>query len=90
MAPSLFDGRRLDDQLQGYLDHLTIDRGVAANTLKLIPPRSAALFQHSPAAVVDDLGKVTESDVSDFLGRLRRGDPDTGEMRCRRCSAARR
>ena len=23
----------LDDQLQGYLDHLTIERGVAANTL---------------------------------------------------------
>ena len=25
--------RALDDQLQGYLDHLTIERGVAANTL---------------------------------------------------------
>ena len=25
--------RPLDEQLQGYLDHLTIERGVAANTL---------------------------------------------------------
>ena len=28
----------LEGQLQGYLDHLTIERGVAANTLELLSP----------------------------------------------------
>ena len=35
--------RRSMTQLQGYLDHLTIERGVAANTLELLPARPAPL-----------------------------------------------
>ena len=74
-----------DDQLQGYLDHLTIERGVAANTLSSYRRDLRRYAEHLTARGIDDLAKVTETDVSDFLVSLRRGDPDTEPRRCRRC-----
>ena len=79
----------LDDQLQGYLDHLTIERGVAANTLSSYRRDLRRYAEHLTARGIDDLAKVTETDVSDFLVALRRGDPDTGAAPLSAVSAAR-
>src|SRR6201991_3330162 len=79
----------LDDQLQGYLDHLTIERGVAANTLSSYRRDLRRYAEHLTARGIDDLTKVTEVDVSDFLVSLRRGDPDTKTTPLSAVSAAR-
>ncbi|WP_197496493.1 site-specific integrase, partial [Mycobacterium sp. 1274761.0] len=79
----------LDDQLQGYLDHLTIERGVAANTLKSYRRDLRRYAEHLTQRGIDDLGKVTEADVSDFLAALRRGDTDSGTSPLSAVSAAR-
>ncbi len=79
----------LDDQLQGYLDHLTIERGVAANTLSSYRRDLRRYAEHLAERGIDDLANVTETDVSEFLVSLRRGDPDTKTMPLSAVSAAR-
>ena len=79
----------LDDQLQGYLDHLTIERGVAANTISSYRRDLRRYAEHLNARDIRDLRGVTETDVSDFLVALRRGDPDAGVMPLSAVSAAR-
>jgi integrase/recombinase XerD len=79
----------LDDQLQGYLDHLTIERGVAANTLSSYRRDLRRYAEHLAERGIDDLAKATETDVSEFLVSLRRGDPDTKTMPLSAVSAAR-
>jgi integrase/recombinase XerD len=79
----------LDGQLQGYLDHLTIERGVAVNTLSSYRRDLRRYAEHLTLRGIADLAKVTESDVSDFLVALRRGDPDTGSVPLSAVSAAR-
>ncbi|MBB5168581.1 site-specific tyrosine recombinase XerD [Mycobacterium sp. AZCC_0083] len=81
--------RTLDDQLQGYLDHLTIERGVAANTLSSYRRDLRRYAEHLVTRGVDDLRNVTEPDVSEFLVALRKGDPDTGAAALSAVSAAR-
>jgi integrase/recombinase XerD len=80
---------RLDDQLQGYLDHLTIERGVAANTLSSYRRDLRRYHEHLTSRGIDDLATVTEADVSDFLVALRRGDEDAGTAALSAVSAAR-
>ncbi len=82
-------GAALDDQLQGYLDHLTIERGVAANTISSYRRDLRRYAEHLRLRGIEDLTKVTENDVSDFLVALRRGDPDTGVVPLSAVSAAR-
>src|SRR4029078_4661469 len=79
----------LDDQLRGYLDHLTIERGVAANTLSSYRRDLRRYAEHLSLRGVDDLGKVTETDVSAFLAALRRGAADAGVIPLSAVSAAR-
>jgi integrase/recombinase XerD len=79
----------LDDQLQGYLDHLTIERGVAANTLSSYRRDLRRYTAHLTERGIDDLAAVTETDVSDFLVALRRGDEDNGAVPLSAVSAAR-
>ena len=79
----------LDAQLQGYLDHLAIERGVAANTLSSYRRDLRRYQDHLTLRGVDDLAKVTEADVSEFLVALRRGDPDAGTTPLSAVSAAR-
>ena len=64
----------LDGQLQGYLDHLAIERGVAANTLSSYRRDLRRYADHLAQRGIGDLGDVTEADVSDFLVALRKGD----------------
>jgi integrase/recombinase XerD len=79
----------LDAQLQGYLDHLAIERGVAANTLSSYRRDLRRYAEHLALRAISDLRGVAESDVSDFLVALRRGDPDTGATPLSAVSAAR-
>jgi integrase/recombinase XerD len=79
----------LDDQLQGYLDHLTIERGAAANTLSSYRRDLRRYTAHLSERGIEDLGAVTEADVSDFLVALRRGEPDKGTPPLSAVSAAR-
>jgi len=81
--------RSLDDQLQGYLDHLTIERGVAANTLSSYRRDLRRYAEHLVTRGVDDLRDVAEPDVTEFLVALRKGDPDTGAAALSAVSAAR-
>ncbi|CQD18735.1 site-specific tyrosine recombinase XerD [Mycolicibacterium conceptionense] len=79
----------LDDQVQGYLDHLTIERGVAANTLSSYRRDLRRYAEHLTERGIHDLAEVVESDVSDFLIELRRGDPESGVAGLSAVSAAR-
>ena len=60
--------------LRGYLDHLTVERGLAANTLlsyrRDLKRYAGVLHQRGIA----DVAAVTEQDVTDFLAGLRQGD----------------
>ena len=79
----------LDGQLQGYLDHLTIERGVAANTISSYRRDLRRYAEHLNSRGIDDLRDVTETDVSDFLVALRQGDPENGVVPLSAVSAAR-
>ena len=79
----------LDVQFQGYLDHLTIERGVAANTLSSYRRDLRRYTAHLVSRGIDDLAAVAEADVSDFLVALRRGDKDSGAPPLSAVSAAR-
>lgn len=48
----------LDTQLQGYLDHLTIERGVAANTLSSYRRDLRRYTKHLSDRGIHDLAKV--------------------------------
>ena len=79
----------LETQLQGYLDHLTIERGVAANTLSSYRRDLRRYSKHLSDRGIHDLAKVGEDDVSEFLVALRQGDPDSGAVALSAVSAAR-
>ena len=79
----------LESQLQGYLDHLTIERGVAKNTLSSYRRDLLRYSRHLSERGIHDLAKVGEDDVSEFLVALRRGDPDSGAVALSAVSAAR-
>ena len=79
----------LETQLQGYLDHLTIERGVAANTLRSYRRDLRRYSKHLSDRGIHDLAKVGEDDVSEFLVALRQGDPDSGAVALSAVSAAR-
>ncbi|GAA4392891.1 site-specific tyrosine recombinase XerD [Tsukamurella soli] len=63
----------LDGQVRGFLDHLTVERGAAANTL-LSYRRDLSRYQEYLAdRDVRDLAAVSEAHVSGFLVALREG-----------------
>jgi integrase/recombinase XerD len=59
-----------------YLDHLTVERGLAANTLTSYRRDLRRYRQYLAGAGIDDLGGVSEATVSGFLMSLREGDAD--------------
>lgn len=82
-------GVALDEQVRGYLDHLTIERGAAANTLSSYRRDLRRYVEHLASRRVSDLRDVTEADVSEFLVALRTGDPDAEVAPLSAVSAAR-
>ncbi|WP_460845681.1 site-specific tyrosine recombinase XerD [Nocardioides ultimimeridianus] len=59
-----------------YLDHLTVEKGVADNTLKSYRRDLRRYLQFLAEAGIDDLDAVTEQTVTDFKARLSQGDAD--------------
>jgi integrase/recombinase XerD len=59
-----------------YLDHLSVERGLAANTLSSYRRDLRRYDAFLDEAGIDDLDAVTEATVAAFLVRLREGDPD--------------
>ncbi|MBS4103521.1 site-specific tyrosine recombinase XerD [Tsukamurella paurometabola] len=69
-------GVALDDQLRTYLDHLTVERGAAANTLSSYRRDLGRYREYLAGLGVDDLAEVTQEQVSGFLVALREGGDD--------------
>ena len=60
---SLTVGAALEDQFQGYLDHLAIERGVAANTLSSYRRDLRRYREHLSGRGIGDLAAVTEAEA---------------------------
>lgn len=59
-----------------YLDHLTVEKGLAANTLTSYRRDLRRYLEFLAAQGIDDLDAVSEATVTAFLVRLREGDAD--------------
>ena len=57
-----------------YLDHLTVERGLAANTLASYRRDLRRYAAYLSAVDVDDVGSISGAHVREFLMRLREGD----------------
>jgi integrase/recombinase XerD len=62
--------------LRTYLDHLAVERGLAANTLSSYRRDLRRYRAFLDENGIDDLDAVSEATVSAFLVRLREGDPE--------------
>jgi integrase/recombinase XerD len=62
--------------LRTYLDHLAVERGLAANTLSSYRRDLRRYAEFLTESGLEDLDGVTEATVSAFLMRLREGDTD--------------
>jgi integrase/recombinase XerD len=60
--------------VQAYLDHLTVERGLAVNTLASYRRDLQRYLRALTAMGKGSLAETTEADVSAFLADLRRGD----------------
>jgi integrase/recombinase XerD len=66
----------LQQAQQTYLDHLAVERGLAANTLSSYRRDLRRYLGHLAGRDIDAPDKVGEADVSAFLVALREGDED--------------
>ncbi len=64
----------LDGVVAGYLDHLTVERGLAANTLEAYRRDLRRYVEFLRERGVDDPDRVREAEVTDFLAAIRTGD----------------
>jgi integrase/recombinase XerD len=66
----------LQEALRAYLDHLTVERGLAANTLSSYRRDLRRYLAHLQGRHVSTADGISEPDISAFLLALREGDPD--------------
>ncbi len=69
-------GPAVERVVTGYLDHLTVERGLAANTISSYRRDLRRYAEFLAAGGVRGLGEVAESDVAAFLTALRAGDDE--------------
>ena len=69
-------GGAVSRAVRTYLDHLSVERGLAANTLTSYRRDLRRYQQYLVERGIDDLGGISETTVSDFLVRLREGDAE--------------
>ncbi|MGD0933021.1 MAG: site-specific tyrosine recombinase XerD [Streptosporangiaceae bacterium] len=62
--------------ISGYLDHLLVERGLAANTLASYRRDLSRYQQVMTAAGRTEMGEVTSADIASYLAGLREGDAD--------------
>src|SRR5215472_8065675 len=62
--------------MRRYLDHLTIERGLAAHTIEAYRRDLQRYAATLAAAGKTEIAKVTTTDVADYLAALREGDAD--------------
>lgn len=62
--------------VQDYLSHLTVERGLADNTLRSYRRDLRRYEQFLNARAIADPVAITEGDIESFLGALRTGDDD--------------
>ena len=74
--PSVPPSSAVERAARGWLDHLDVERGVAANTLKSYRRDLARYAAYLAGRGVHDPAAITEAHVSDFLATLREGTPD--------------
>ncbi|WAC55704.1 site-specific tyrosine recombinase XerD [Gordonia sp. SL306] len=67
-----------EEHVTRYLDHLTVERGAAANTVSSYRRDLGRYAHYLGSRGIGSLTEVTENDVREFLVQLRRGEPDTG------------
>ncbi|RKS77858.1 integrase/recombinase XerD [Motilibacter peucedani] len=73
LEPEASPSPELQALLRAYLDHLAVERGVAANTLSSYRRDLRRYLAHLAATGRTSLDGVGESDVTGFLGALRAG-----------------
>jgi integrase/recombinase XerD len=66
----------LERSTRGWLDHLRVERGAAANTLTSYRRDLERYQQFLHGKGINDPAAVAESDVTEFLASLREGAPD--------------
>lgn len=69
-------GAGIERAVTGYLDHLTVERGLAANTIASYRRDLRRYTEYLAAAGVRGLAEIAGSDVAGFLSALREGDDD--------------
>ena len=76
LTATVSDVSAIERVVTGYLDHLTVERGLAANSISSYRRDLRRYTEFLGAAGVRGLGEVAESDVAGFLTALREGDDD--------------
>nr|WP_067568372.1 site-specific tyrosine recombinase XerD [Nocardia acidivorans] len=66
----------LSRQIDVYLDHLTVERGAARNTLSAYRRDLVRYRGFLEGRGIDTLARVSEQDIADFMVSLRAGDGD--------------
>jgi len=73
--------RELERVVAAYLDHLTVERGLSVNTLASYRRHLRRYLAFLSQRGLQRLDEVTETDVSEFLAALRRGDDEHPPLR---------
>jgi integrase/recombinase XerD len=66
--------RALTTAVRTYLDHLSVERGLAANTLASYRRDLRRYLGFLDSEAISSLDRITEQTVTDFMVRLREGD----------------